>query len=146
MTKEKVVNAHDHAKNAAAQSHAVDENALCRYDIENEEMKYGGSDADRRGTIKFPYIHVFGASAEDTWHELRLIPTISFLLTIPSNSHTAVGKILLAIVEEQGKYDGPAVVLNAGELAEAAEIVEEGMEGLGEGENDPEASDSDEDD
>ena len=42
--------------------------------------------------------------------------------------------------------DGPAVVLAAAELLEAQEAAEEHLRGLGEGENDPEGSDTDDDD
>lgn len=45
---------------------------------------------DRRICIKYLYIVIFGAPPQDMWHDMRLIPAISAILDIDSNSYTRV--------------------------------------------------------
>ena len=69
-------------------------------------MEYEGSSKDQNVALKYLFLKVFGNPEQDYWHEMKLIPAISYLLKIPQSSHTSVKKRLLAILEERGTFTG----------------------------------------
>jgi hypothetical protein len=86
VTIEKAITYHYRSKAAVEQARS---NQLFDENIPSDvnAVKYDGSLKDRRITIKWMFINVFGAPSEELWHGMKLIPAISLLMNISRNSH-----------------------------------------------------------
>jgi hypothetical protein len=109
VTAEKTVLRHYKSKQA---SHATRESMKCSADkvklpkLNGPVNKGSGYYNERRIAIKHIYESVFDAPPEEKWHEMKLIPSISHLLNIPSNSHSRVLEILQRVSKEEREYTG----------------------------------------
>ena len=90
-TAENAVWFHSRAKTAVQASRQMIEEIDSKLILDNLgelSHQYAGSNTDRRLTIKYLYLAVFGAPKMDKWHDMKLVPVVSHMLGIPTNSHT----------------------------------------------------------